>query len=109
MPGEGDGTPLTAVDIGNSRTKVGWYDRPTAVPLPSPSFTFDLDTRPWISAPLTAWLGQAASHRPAGWTDALWVMASVNRAASSVVRQWLLQRDPGAQIREIRSGDVAID
>jgi len=76
--------PLLAVDIGNTRIKLGLFDQPlgpAAVPLPTR--WLGLDTDEWDPVEIAVWL---APHGPA---DVDWRIASVHRPAASRLTQWL--------------------
>jgi type III pantothenate kinase len=75
--------PLLAVDIGNSRTKMGLFTK-MAGPLPVPDRTLALDSQ-WHPGKLAAWLdGPATRFR--------WRIASVNRAATARLLEWLAEQ-----------------
>lgn len=80
--------PLIAVDVGNSRIKLGWFGAPGKADYPRPERTLRvaLDGGDW--AELSTWLGEIA---PA---DADWQLGSVNRVGASRLIDWL--RDQGA-------------
>ncbi len=100
--GETDSQPLVAVDVGNSRVKLGWFDPPTGDSLPTPARMLDLDVDPWD--PQGA--GRLLGDHMAG--EATWLVASVNRAASSRVVAWIESLAPGAACQELTAGDLPI-
>jgi type III pantothenate kinase len=73
--------PLAAVDVGNSRVKIGVFEHPLACPLPAPvrAGSLALD---WSEADLAAMFPQG----PAGHD---WWISSVNRPARARLTQWL--------------------
>jgi type III pantothenate kinase len=75
--------PLVAVDIGNSRTKLGLFTARSAG-LPTPQSTLALGPE-WQSAQLEAWLSAPADQF-------CWRIASVNRAGTARVLDWLSGR-----------------
>jgi type III pantothenate kinase len=76
-------TPLIAIDIGNSRIKLGLFDRePVADALPQPSRVLDLPSQRWESGQLAAWLPAAPV-----WPE--WRVASVNRPAAARLMAWI--------------------
>ncbi len=75
--------PLVAVDIGNTRTKLGLFTKQGAG-LPTPDRTLALDSD-WQSADLEAWLAKPASA-------VTWRLASVNRAGTARLLDWLAER-----------------
>jgi type III pantothenate kinase len=79
-------TPLIAIDIGNSRAKLGLFDgAPATGQLPLPSRVLDLSVDEWDDAQVAAWLPAAPI-----WPE--WRLASVNRPAAARLLAWL-QRD----------------
>ncbi len=76
-------TPLIAVDIGNTRIKLGLFDQPpTDRALPMPSRVLDLPAQAWDPARVVAWLPPKQL-----WPQ--WRVASVNRPAAAHWVQWL--------------------
>jgi type III pantothenate kinase len=76
-------TPLIAIDIGNSRVKLGLFDAaPAAGQLPLPSRVLDLQADEWDDAQITAWLPAAPI-----WPE--WRLASVNRPAAARLLAWI--------------------
>jgi type III pantothenate kinase len=72
---------LIAVDIGNSSTKVGWFDAAAeSVPIPQPIGTADFPTGQTPPEVLTAQL-------PAG--PCRWRVASVHREGQRVLTKWV--------------------
>ena len=91
--------PLIAVDIGNTRMKLGVFGGEVAGPAsgwPMPCAELDLISREWTSAssadsaaaPLLEWLDQFA---PRG---ARWRVASVFRAAAAGLQAWIAAARP---------------
>src|SRR5436305_10002190 len=81
-----DATPLIAIDIGNSRIKLGLFDRePADGSLPLPSRVLDLPAQRWEIGQLAAWL-------PAAQVWPQWRVASVNRPAAARLMAWI-ERD----------------
>jgi type III pantothenate kinase len=79
--------PLVAVDIGNSRTKLGLFVPPDAAPLPRPEQMFSWGP-PWRIAETENWL--------AAPPDAFdWRVASVNRVGTARLLDWLGRRGAG--------------
>lgn len=76
-------TPLIAIDIGNSRVKLGLFDAaPAAGQLPLPSRVLDLQADEWNDAQVAAWLPAAPI-----WPE--WRLASVNRPAAARLLAWI--------------------
>jgi len=78
--------PLIAVDVGNSRVKLGWFAADAAADFPAPERTLRLalDGGEWPT--LVEWLGETAP----GEVD--WQIGSVNRAGASRLIDWLRER-----------------
>ena len=78
---------MIAVDIGNSRTKLGLFVPPDATPLPRPERMLSWGP-PWRIAELEQWLAAAP--------DALdWRIASVNRVGTARLLDWLGRQKAG--------------
>jgi type III pantothenate kinase len=76
-------TPLIAIDVGNSRVKLGLFDEaPEAARLPLPTRVLDLPTNGWDDAQLAAWLPAAPI-----WPE--WRVVSVNRPAAARLVEWI--------------------
>ena len=76
-------TPLIAIDIGNSRIKLGLFDRdPADGAVPLPSRVLDLPAQRWESGQLAAWLPAAPV-----WPE--WRVASVNRPSATRLMGWI--------------------
>ncbi len=76
--------PLVAVDVGNTRIKLGVFEQPLARPLPHPKGTLSV-AHQWNAADLDAFLTLPPS-------DYTWAVASVNRPASHHLVKWLRER-----------------
>ncbi len=77
--------PLVAVDVGQSRIKLGDFEHPLAEPLPHPRRAVSVDVD-WTDAELESFLPrEAASYA--------WSIASVNRPAAARLIAWLEARD----------------
>lgn len=96
--------PLLAVDIGNSRIKLGLFDKPQAeAELPVPSRWLSLDTDEWDPVEIAVWL---APHAP---PDVDWRIASVNRPAAARLKQWLKAEQAGGVQLEHQELPLVID
>jgi type III pantothenate kinase len=88
--------PLIALDVGNSRIKLGVFARPLAEPLPQP-----LDSRAlglnWTEEELSV---------PNGADAYDWTIASVNRPAAARLVEFL--KRSGASVRELKHSDLAV-
>jgi type III pantothenate kinase len=85
--------PLVAVDVGNSRVKLGWFDAPTAPQSethPCPTSTLELHPRQPDWSALAAWIDErsAGSHDVRGGAVDF-VIGSVQRAACERIVEWL--------------------
>ncbi|HTU25885.1 MAG TPA: type III pantothenate kinase [Pirellulales bacterium] len=93
------GRPLIAVDIGNSRTKLGLFVAPLAAPLPKPERMCSWGP-PWPIAEAEAWL--------AGPPDAFdWRIASVNRVGTTRLLEWLKRRG-ARRVQVLEATDMPI-
>lgn len=94
--------PLVAVDVGNSRIKLGWFDEPSRDPLPAPGRTLrlPLESADWSELP--AWLEGV----PAAGID--WRLGSVNRGAQTRLIDWLRDRDAIASTMLLAAGDLPL-
>ncbi len=96
---------LVAVDIGNSRIKLGWYDQPLANAFTEPLRTLQLTVEPWDPGPLAAWLGHA---KDPATPPPDWCSASVNSSAAARLTDWLLGVDPLARPGQLRYDDLPL-
>jgi type III pantothenate kinase len=98
--------PLVAVDIGNSRIKLGWF--PSAAhesSLPAPAGELTLQADAWIESVI----GQSL---PANALGGRWCIASVNRPATKRLLSWLngVEHDKRPrEIRELSHRDLPLD
>jgi type III pantothenate kinase len=82
-----DSFPLVAVDIGNSRIKLGLFGEPGGVGLPAPLDSLSISD--WNDAPVESWLRQASERHLA---PKLWRLCSVNRPLEAQLIRWLTAR-----------------
>jgi pantothenate kinase type III len=94
---------LIAVDIGNSRIKLGLFAaRAEANGLPTPSRILATPTMNWDEANVQNWLRDVPP-------DTAWWIASVNRPALSRLIAWIEQRSaPNPKIRRLAASDLPI-
>lgn len=94
--------PLVAVDIGNTRVKLGLFDRPLARTLPEPKSILALP-HAWPDDALAGWLpGDVSSYA--------WCLASVHRAESTRLLDWLTARKADAvQMLDDRDLDLKVE
>ncbi len=79
--------PLVAVDVGNSRSKLGLFERLDDRPLPVPSRTMALANDAAELSEVAAWLAPHPPHALSWW------IGSVDRDASARLVHWLRQHD----------------
>ncbi len=94
--------PLVAVDIGNSRTKLGLFQSSVAVGLPVPVSALSLDG--WDAQQVEAWLKQGDPQQASVLP---WRISSVNRPMAANVLQWLGQR-PDTDFRQLTVADLPL-
>ena len=91
--------PLVAVDVGNSRLKIGVFEHPFAEPLPHPARAVSL-ALDWTDSDMTGIF-------PHGPVDYTWSIASVNRPARVRLMDWLAQA--GAKnVRQLVDTDLPL-
>jgi type III pantothenate kinase len=91
--------PLVAVDIGNSRIKLGEFQHPASAPLPLPSRSIGLSLD-WTDQDLRVFL-------PPAPLTCRWAISSVNRPATARLLQWLA--DAGVQdVHLMAHGDMPL-
>ena len=101
-------TPLIAVDIGNSRIKLGLFDRGSEVDkVVEPLRILELPAQDWDAARLTSWL-------PAGPAWAEWWIASVNRPAAAHLTDWIARQGStpsghSAPVRMLNAADLPLE
>ena len=93
-------TRIVAVDVGNSRMKLGMFDLPAADPLPHPHHTAALEIG-WKDAELDAALTDEA-------TECAWTIASVNRSAANRLVESLAQRGV-RHVKQVVFADMPIE
>jgi type III pantothenate kinase len=95
--------PLIAVDVGNSRVKLGLFERPSAdgSDLPAPARTLDLVPGAGAFDRIPAWLAGKAS------ADFDWWIGSVQRNTSSNLVDWLRSGN-AERIRLLTSRDLPL-
>ncbi len=104
--------PLIAVNVGNSRIKLGLFRQTAAADLPEPESTLHLTGRLPEFDQLDAWL--ASPPLPSGEArgEAVgplrWHLGSVNRPAASRLIDWLRDHRPDDEIMLLTSGDLPL-
>jgi type III pantothenate kinase len=92
--------PLIAVDIGNSATKVGWFDGNAAnAELPRPVATVKFQTGQQPAAEFGAAL-------PADVWD--WKVVSVHREGTRLLLDWIQTHRPGSRVQVLAWTDLPI-
>lgn len=91
--------PLLAVDVGNSRIKLGVYRQPPVEAFPDPDESLTLPVG-WSPAELDALL-------PGNLRDYACLVASVNRAAAAELSEQLRTRG-AAEVRLLEAGDLPL-
>jgi type III pantothenate kinase len=90
---------LIAVDIGNSRTKLGWFAAQAAgLPLPEATLSFP------TCGPLPDDLPAALPAGPCAWC-----VSSVQREGTRVVAEWVQSRRPSDTLRVLTHRDLPIE
>ncbi len=95
------GVPLVAVDIGNSRVKLGLFDTVDTTPLPTPRSTLAIGPEASELESIPGWLADLKVADPAWW------VGSVERDVGGRMVAWL--REHGAQrITMISASDLPL-
>jgi type III pantothenate kinase len=93
--------PLVAVDVGNSRVKLGLFTSVEERPLPLPVSTLDISPQPDQLERIQEWLAPVSVAQPAWW------IGSVQRDVAGRLVAWL--RNEGVQrITMLSSGDLPL-
>jgi type III pantothenate kinase len=106
-------TPLIAIDVGNSKFKLGLFRQTKTEELPEPQATLLLSGQSPEFDQLDAWLaGDRAEedHNGASWiaSPLRWHIGSVNRLAVSRLIDWLRDHRPDDEIVLLTSGDLPL-
>jgi len=92
--------PLVAVDVGNTRIKLGWFEPSPSADLAEPSDILELDARTPAFESLEPWLADR-SH-------ASWCVASVNHELARHIQTWIADERPDDPIRILRVADLGV-
>jgi len=95
--------PLLAVDVGNSRIKLGLFRTAAAAGLPQPDATLHLTGRLPEFEQLDCWLRENTGAAILGWH-----IGSVNRPAASRLIDWLRDHREQDAIMMLTSGDLPL-
>jgi type III pantothenate kinase len=91
--------PIVAVDIGNNRIKLGWFDSASGAGLPAPGCSLQIT-------------GEAPDlERIAGWLAgrrAAWWIGSVNRPTATRLVEWIHDYDPATPVTLLAAGDLPL-
>lgn len=96
--------PLIAVDVGNSRTKVGYFPRADGRGLPRPAATLELGGVAWPASALADWL--AACEGPAA--AVAFAVGSVNQPAAERFAAAVTEMRPAARVMRLAAGDLPL-
>jgi type III pantothenate kinase len=95
--------PLIAVDIGNSRIKLGRLDSSSqSGDLPEPSPVMAITASDWNESAVRQWLDDISAKYE------IWI-ASVNRPATERFTNWLAKNDSKSPVRLITHRDLPIE
>jgi len=94
--------PLIAAYVGNSRVKLGCFDRVADDGLPAPCDVVSVTGEAADLPQIAQWLSGLA-HQPASW----WI-SSVNRPAASRLIDWIGRDDGRVPITLLASGDLPL-
>jgi type III pantothenate kinase len=104
--------PLIAVDVGNSRIKLGLFRQTVAAGLPEPETTLHLTGRLPEFGQLHAWLESSSAAAEDGKGEdgrhLRWHIGSVNRPAASRLIDWLRDHRPDDEVMLLTSGDLSL-
>jgi type III pantothenate kinase len=107
--GQAAALPLIAVDVGNSRVKLGWFDRVTADQFTEPASTLELLGDLGDLQLLAKWFHDHVLTRWAGTqNDIMWLIGSVNRHTSSRLVEWLHEQTQIGRVRQLSAGDLPL-
>ncbi len=95
--------PLIAVDVGNSRIKLGLFRQKVATGLPEPEATLHLTGRLPEFDQLGTWLAAIGDK-----SHLRWHLGSVNRPAASRLIDWLRDHRADDEIMLLTSGDLPL-
>jgi type III pantothenate kinase len=97
---------ILAVDIGNSRLKVGQFTLASSDPPPNPQRVWALQHGGSLDD-LTGWLGE--SFGPPPWSPvSLWIVSQVKRSVADDFLAWLARHDPQASVHVVSQTDIGL-
>jgi len=97
--------PFIAVDVGNARTKLGWFPVDGGDALPEPQRTLQLDDAAEL-ARLGGWLEGAEAA--AAQAELAWWIGSVNRPMAARLVDWLREHRPHDPVTLLAADDLAL-
>ena len=95
--------PLIAVDIGNARTKFGYFEAGDARSLPEPVGDMQVSESEQTLDDVSRWLASLSTGQ-VGW----WI-GSVSRPATTRLVEWLRQARPDDRVTLLASGDLPLE
>lgn len=96
-------SPLIAVDVGNTRTKFGYFTSEVCAALPEPTRVLRLSSHASAYAELQAFLGAQPAH------ELRWYIGSVNRAAAGRLVDWLREMGAAERIVLLAHKDLPLE
>ncbi|MCE5268790.1 MAG: type III pantothenate kinase [Planctomycetaceae bacterium] len=101
--------PLVAVDVGNARIKLGLFDRDDAAAIPEPLGVLPLLGDAPALEQIVPWLAATSKHPAREQACRRWIIASVNRPATSRLIEWLRDHRPADRITLLACGDLPLE
>jgi type III pantothenate kinase len=95
--------PLIAVDVGNNRTKFGWFDVESDDRLPQPVRSLQIDDHEPELERLSRWF-EDRPEEPLSW----WI-GSVNRPTCTRLVDWLQEHRPDDRATLLAAGDLPLE
>lgn len=97
---------ILAVDIGNSRLKVGQFALSSGDPPPDPESVWALQNSGSLDD-LATWLAERFGPPP--WTAVrLWMVSQVKRSVADDFLAWLAHHDPQASVHVVSQSDIGL-
>ncbi len=95
--------PLIAVDVGNNRMKLGWFEHPGSGVLPGPAMQLQLAGPLFHHQELARWV--ASLGRP----QTTWWIGSVNRPTTTELLEWIRFQRPEDRIVLLTASDLPLE
>jgi len=99
---------LMAVDVGNTRIKLGLFHWPLQGDVPEPVAHLEFSARQWEPNAIEAWLTSAVGTASATNLPIEWRIASVFRDASSRLAAWVSGQRPDDRVTELTYRDLPL-